>query len=191
MMKYLKFFENYDFNDLLAINLSNNKIKDLINTRFLNSEFKTVYGATNYPEIDVAETIIERRKDNKVPYLQIGIGLESLFEFEKSPKGLEELKKHLLGDKILKPKKNVDDKNKNRIFPSLTIDILLTIHNQQLFCMIDGDFTLFVGDFPLINHSIEKRKYVKFNTDVEMLLIDVLNNLNIYTIYEIQELNRN
>lgn len=190
-MKYLKFFENYDFNDLLAINLSNNKIKDLIDNRFLNEEFKSVYDATNYPEINIEEIIIERKKDNKIPYLQIGIGLETFFEFEKSPKGLEELKKHLLGGKILKPKKNLEDKNKNRIFPSLTIDILLTIHNEQLFCIIDGDFTLFVGDFPLINHSVEKKKYVKFNTDVEMLLIDVLNNLNIYTIYKIQELNKN
>jgi hypothetical protein len=189
-MKYIKLFENYDFDDLKALNLSNQEIKDLIQSRFLNDEFLSVYGATNYPELDINKTIIDRVKNEKIPYLQYGIGLESLFEFEKSTKGIEQLKKHLLGKKTLSPKTREDDKSKNRIFSSLTFDILLTIHQDKIFCRIGGDFSIYVGDFRLLNYDVEKTKFIKFKQDFENLFIDVINNLNIYTIHEIQELNK-
>jgi len=62
-MKYIKLFENYDFDDLKALNLSNQEIKDLIQSRFLNDEFLSVYGATNYPELDINKNIIDRVKN--------------------------------------------------------------------------------------------------------------------------------
>lgn len=193
-MKYLKrIFEDvnrHDFNDLLLLNITNEQILEFIKTRFLNGEFLKVYGETNYPEMDIAETIISRNKSTEVPYLQIKITLESLFEFEKSPEGIEQLKKHLQGQKTLTPKKNGDDKSKNRIFPSLTLDILLTIHKDRLFCRIDGDFSIYIGDFPLLSHSVEKNKFVTTKEEVIGLYIDILNNLNIYSIHEIQELNK-
>jgi hypothetical protein len=193
-MKYLKrIFEDvnrHDFSDLLLLNITNEQILEFIKTRFLNDEFLKVYDETNYPEMDIAETIINRNKSTEVPYLQIKITLESLFEFEKSPEGIEQLKKHLQGQKTLTPKKNGDDKSKNRIFPSLTLDILLTIHKDRLFCRIDGDFSIYIGDFPLLSHSVEKNKFVTTKEEVIGLYIDILNNLNIYSIHEIQELNK-
>jgi hypothetical protein len=191
-MKYLKpIFENHDFNDLIYLNISNNEILDLIKTRFFNEEFLKVYGDTNYPEMDLDETKIVRDKNSEVPYLSIDISLESLFEFEKSPEGLQQLKKHLLGSKTLKPKKDEeDDKSKNRIFPSLTLHILLAVYKDKLWSRIGGDFSIYVGDFLLLNHNVEKNRFVSFKDDVKNLFIDILNSLNIYTIHEIQELNK-
>ena len=194
-MKHLELFEDYDFNslnfeDLLALNLNNKQILDLIGTKFLNDEFKSVYNATNYPEISVGDTVIERKRDVEVPFITIGIGLESLFEFEKSPKGIEQLKRHLLGGKTLSPKKGEDDKYKHRIFPSLTIDILLTIHKEKLFCRIGGDFSIYVGDFPLLSYDVEEQSYVTYQDDVVKLLSEVLSDLNKNVINEINELNK-
>ena len=215
-MKYLKIFEVYNpqkpskedgLNDFMP---SEDELKNLINTRLLTNDFRIACQIRGLPQLVSDKLVSDKFDIDKNKTLAVLSNLQSVFSFDKTREGFQELKNKIgnqniddIIDEITHrknaPEEDIDINKKHTVTTSLTFDVLVRKSTMappkgQRFDFyqfkVEGKFSAFYDDFQTFELPFEKELNLMeedetSKNDMNYLIIDVLVKLNINTIHEL------